>query len=123
MSKPWIVSEAVALLSMAATLEDTVQRLENEKRQLVARLVAVQHGMQQLEREAAIRSRVQLDVAAAAAPDSAKGWLSWKTKDPLAEAVAIAEEARVQRAAATATVEKLMNENAELIEQTKTAMV
>ena len=51
-----------------AVMRESVSRMESEKRSLTGRLGAIKNAMQQLEREALIRSGVQLDMAAATSP-------------------------------------------------------
>ena len=51
-----------------AVMHVSVSRLESEKRALSIRLGAMKNAMQQLEREALIRSGVQFEMAAATSP-------------------------------------------------------
>ncbi|CAI5532674.1 unnamed protein product [Closterium sp. Naga37s-1] len=97
-------------------LRDKSDRLEGERRRLSARLAAVHTAMQQLEREAAIRSRTRAEATMGVQP---KGWNRWFSGDPSAmeRVLETAEDARVERAAAAATVEKLVEENARLVQQ------
>eukprot|EP00850_Spirogloea_muscicola_P015072 SM000113S24028 [mRNA] locus=s113:603:3082:+ [translate_table: standard] len=100
-----------------AQLREAVEQAEGERRHVAARLAAAQTGMQQLECEASVRSRAQNDFSAATSSES-KGWLGWGGNGPaLAEAAALVEDSRVQKAAAAAVVDKLLQENAKLADQ------
>lgn len=99
-------------------MKDAIEQLLLERRQLTAKMVAIQTGMHQLEREAAIRARVEDELTVATAQESSKQWLRWgSTKDPVVEATAVAEESRIQMAAAATIVERLVAENSELTEK------
>eukprot|EP00850_Spirogloea_muscicola_P009110 SM000050S17035 [mRNA] locus=s50:526488:528617:- [translate_table: standard] len=121
-----------------AQLREAVGQAEGERRHVAARLAAAQTGMQQLEREASVRSRAQNDFSAATSGESKgsehcgqppealcngaghqqQGWLGWGGNGPaLAEAAALVEDSRVQKAAAAAVVDKLLQENATLADQ------
>ncbi|CAI5975744.1 unnamed protein product [Closterium sp. NIES-64] len=106
----------VRLEAEVSRLRDKSDRLEGERRRLSARLAAVHTAMQQLEREAAIRSRTRAEATMGA---QQKGWNRWFSGDPSAmeRVLETAEDARVERAAAAATVEKLVEENARLVQQ------
>ncbi|GJP45251.1 hypothetical protein CLOM_g4662 [Closterium sp. NIES-68] len=106
----------VRLEAEVTRLREKSDRLEGERRRLSARLAAVHTAMQQLEREASIRSRTR---AEATMVTQHKGWNRWFSGDPSAmeRVLETAEDARVERAAAAATVEKLVEENARLVQQ------
>ncbi|CAI5472774.1 unnamed protein product [Closterium sp. Yama58-4] len=106
----------VRLEAEVSRLRDKSDRLEGERRRLSARLAAVHTAMQQLEREAAIRSRTRAEATMGV---QQKGWNRWFSGDPSAmeRVLETAEDARVERAAAAATVEKLVEENARLVQQ------
>ncbi|CAI5929419.1 unnamed protein product [Closterium sp. NIES-65] len=169
----------VRLEAEVSRLRDKSDRLEGERRRLSARLAAVHTAMQQLEREAAIRSRTRAEATMGAqqkvlcgrnprclvhtamqqlereeairnrtraeatmgvqqkgwnqrfsgdpsamervpeTAEDARGWNRWFSGDPSAmeRVLETAEDARVERAAAAATVEKLVEENARLVQQ------
>eukprot|EP01018_Ginkgo_biloba_P004310 Gb_24301 [translate_table: standard] len=99
-------------------MKQSLERLTLERRQLTAKMGAVQTGMQQLEREASVRARVEHDIAVASKPEASKRWLGWGSpKDLVAEAAGVAEDSCMQKEAAAAIVEKLVIENAELMEK------
>ncbi|KAL3690705.1 hypothetical protein R1sor_004356 [Riccia sorocarpa] len=100
-------------------LELDQENLEQNRRQITAKLTALDTQLEQLERESSVRERVFRDLATVTEVDASKNWESWRVygKDPLAEAVAVAEEARIQRLAMAQTVDKLLAENVELMEK------
>ncbi|KAL2623457.1 hypothetical protein R1flu_003662 [Riccia fluitans] len=100
-------------------LELDQEILEHNQQQVTAKLTALDTQLEQLEREASVRERVFRDLATVTEVDASKNWESWRVygKDPLAEAVAVAEEARIQRMAMAQTVDKLLAENVELMEK------
>ncbi|CAI5477408.1 unnamed protein product [Closterium sp. Yama58-4] len=106
----------VRLEAEVSRLREKSDRLEGERRRLSARLAAVHTAMQQLEREAAIRSRTRAEATMGV---QQKGWNRWFSGDPsvMERVLETAEDARVERAAAAATVEKLVEENARLVQQ------
>ncbi|XP_057849300.2 uncharacterized protein LOC131060178 isoform X2 [Cryptomeria japonica] len=109
--------ENVCLKKEVEQLRESLENLSQDHRQLSTKLIAVQTGFQQLEMEARVRARVEQDVSVATKGVS-KRWLVWgSSKDPVAEAVVIAEESCMQKEAAAAIVEKLVCENAELMEK------
>eukprot|EP00850_Spirogloea_muscicola_P011639 SM000073S21415 [mRNA] locus=s73:181178:183434:+ [translate_table: standard] len=114
---PWPGPTECDFQDHVAQLREAVEQAEGERRHVAARLAAAQTGMQQLEREASVRSRAQNDFSAATSSES-KGWLGWGGSGPaLAEAAALVEDSRVQKAAAAAVVDKLLQENAKLADQ------
>lgn len=107
--------------SLQKEVEDMKKSLESlslEHQQLTAQAVAVQTGIQQLERNATVHSQLEQDIAIATTPEVSKQWLGWgSAKDPVAEVARIAEDSRLQKEAAAAIVEKLVIENTELMEK------
>lgn len=99
-------------------MKKSLESLSLEHQRLTAQRVAVQTGIQQLERNATVHSQLEQDIAITATPEASKRWLGWgSAKDPVAEAARIAEDSRMQKEAAAAIVEKLVIENTELMEK------
>lgn len=97
-------------------MKDTIERLLLERQQLTAKIVEMQMGMNQLEREAVIRTCVENELAVATTtPEASKRWLSWTPSEgSVAEAATVAEGSMV---AAATMMEKLVAENSALAEK------